>query len=279
MRAEREFPALPDWLRARQGTAAPARLRRFGSEASDLEIAFSQASHPVLMARLLALCSCTADGKPVLEQTVIDMPVGQQMEALLALADMSDALPFSWGFQCAGSECRNENEFVLTAGELSALADRFRGQETVEVPVASHLLTVRRPTGRDQAEWLEAPQGIEAAAMLRRIVVSPPLEELEHDGLQLAEVEEAVDDAMDEFDPLPGFHMQVVCPECATISTTAPQLTAAALQRLAGAQEALLDEVHTIASRYHWSEAEILNMPGWRRQGYLERIEAGEYMP
>lgn len=38
----------------------------------------------------------------------------------------------------------------------------------------------------------------------------------------------------------------------------------------------LLDEVHLIASSYHWSEAEILGLPSPRRQDYLHRILAAQ---
>lgn len=34
-----------------------------------------------------------------------------------------------------------------------------------------------------------------------------------------------------------------------------------------------LDDVHRLASRYHWGEGEILSLPLPRRQAYLVRIE------
>jgi hypothetical protein len=34
----------------------------------------------------------------------------------------------------------------------------------------------------------------------------------------------------------------------------------------------LLDEVHLIAGRYHWAEAEILSLPFSRRQAYIARL-------
>ena len=276
MRAEREFPTIPEWLRARQGDAVPARLRRFGSVLRDLEIDFDQASSPALVAKLLALCTRSEDGRPVQEGAMLDLPAGLQLEALLALADLSDAQPFTWRFRCAAAQCRSESEFELTADELSELADRSRNRETAQLEFEGRKLTLRRPTGRDQAEWLESPDGAEPAAILRNLLVDPSWEELERHGLLFETIEGIVDEAMEEFDPLPAFEMQVVCPECGMSSTTAPALTAAALQRLVSAQEGLLDDVHRIALRYHWSEVDILDMPAWRRQGYLARIEAAE---
>jgi hypothetical protein len=275
MRTERKFPRIPAWLSARQSAAAPARLRRFGSEAGDLEFDFDAAPAPALVARVLARCSARDDSAPVSEAAMLDLPAGLQLEALMALADLSDTMPFAWRFRCAAAQCGAESEFELAADELSSLADRFREAETVGAVVGGIHLTLRRPTGRDQLEWLGDARGT-PETMLRRILVVPSLDELERRGVGVDAIEAAVDEAMDEFDPLPGFEMQVVCPECGASMTAAPALTAAALQRLVSAQERLLDDVHTIALNYHWTEAEILGMPAWRRQGYLARIEAGE---
>lgn len=276
MRAEREFPSIPAWLRARQVDGVPAHLRRFGSDRRDLEIDFDHASSPLLVARVLALCAYSQDGRPVREEAILDLPVGLQLEALLALADMSDAMPFTWRFRCAVPQCRSNSEFELTADELSELADRYRESETITIDFEGRQLMLRRPTGRDQLHWLEAEDGAEPGAILRNLLVDTTWDELERQGLRLEAVETAVDEAMEDFDPLPAFEMQVVCPECGMSSTAAPALRAAALQRLVGAQEGLLDDVHRIALRYHWTEAEILDIPARRRQAYLARIEAAE---
>jgi len=273
MQMEREFPVIPEWLRTRQGVGAPARLRRFGSNRSDLEIDFAHGSLPAMVARVLSLCSRSGDGRLVGEDTVFDLPVGLQLEAMLALAELSETLPFTWRFRCAAAQCGSESEFELTVNELSALADHSRKSETTEVGIDGYRLTLRRPTGRDQLKWLEESTEPGPGAMLRQILVSPSWDELERQGLRIEAIETAVDEAMREFDPLPGFEMQVVCPECAMSSTVAPALTVAALQRLVGAQEGLLDDVHRIALHYHWTETQILSMPAWRRQEYLARIE------
>jgi hypothetical protein len=36
-----------------------------------------------------------------------------------------------------------------------------------------------------------------------------------------------------------------------------------------------IGDVHRLASHYHWSESEIIRLPQWRRESYLEMIEAG----
>jgi hypothetical protein len=277
MRTEREFPILPAWLKA--GAPAPLCLRRFGLEQRDLALDFEHAPVPVLVARVLADCATGADGTPLAEDAMLDLPVGFQLEALVAVAEMSDATPLAWGYRCAAAACGGESEFELTLEDLSALADHHRDVETVDVAVGGLRLTLRRPTGRDQVEWLERDGAATPESVLRSILVAPSFDELVRRGVALETLESGVDEVMDEFDPLPGLSMQVVCPHCGARATARPTLAPAALQRLVAAQERLLDDVHTIALHYHWTEAEILGMPAWRRQGYLARIDAGDSMP
>ncbi|MEQ1895103.1 MAG: hypothetical protein ABL998_21395, partial [Planctomycetota bacterium] len=42
----------------------------------------------------------------------------------------------------------------------------------------------------------------------------------------------------------------------------------------AAARRALQEELHVLASTYHWSEAEILALPSDRRRRYVARILA-----
>jgi len=84
---------------------------------------------------------------------------------------------------------------------------------------------------------------------------------------------DSIDEAMEEHDPLVGFHLEVNCPECGRATTHAPDLVAAALERLWLAQLDLIEQVHRLASHYHWTEEEISRIPRWRRQAYLARLD------
>ena len=192
--------------------------------------------------------------------------------------------PMDWD-PAAGSRtspspaCGGASEFELTLEDLSALVDHHRDVQTVDVAVGGLRLTLRRPTGRDQVEWLERDGEATPESVLRSILVAPTFDELERLGVALEALESGVDEVMEEFDPLPGLSIQVVCPHCGARATARPTLALTALQRLVAAQERLLDDVHTIALHYHWTEAKILGVPAWRRQGYLARIDAGDSMP
>ena len=53
----------------------------------------------------------------------------------------------------------------------------------------------------------------------------------------------------------------------------AVDLEALALRRLYARQDALLATVHRLASRYGWTESEVLAVPARRRARYLALIE------
>lgn len=71
-----------------------------------------------------------------------------------------------------------------------------------------------------------------------------------------------------------GLELGTACTDCGA-EMVLPFDVAVFLDGEMGARAArLLDEVHLVASSYHWSEAEILALPSDRRQDYLKRILA-----
>ena len=152
-----------------------------------------------------------------------------------------------------------------------ALGNKERSRRTVNAIIGGLEVTLRRPTARDQQEWLASPR-VEPEHMLRALLVAPRLEEMLAAGVDLETLAVAVDEIMDHFDPLVGFHLGVVCPFCGCSNNVSPDLTGLALERLARAQDAAIEDVHALASRYHWSETQVLQLPEWRRRRYLELI-------
>lgn len=133
---------------------------------------------------------------------------------------------------------------------------------------------LRVPDGSDQA-WL-AEQGTAAAArsaaraLAQRLLASidgRPASEAEREALPDAWVD-AVDVALDEVAPAVATQGLAACPECGHANTVAFDPYGA----LARGSSELLDEVHELASHYHWSEREILALPRTRRRDYLRRI-------
>lgn len=76
-----------------------------------------------------------------------------------------------------------------------------------------------------------------------------------------------------------GIELAAACPACGA-AVTAPFDVAAFLDAEMQARAGrLLDEVHLIASTYHWAEGAILALPVERRQAYLARILAARAVP
>jgi hypothetical protein len=78
---------------------------------------------------------------------------------------------------------------------------------------------------------------------------------------------------LDDLDPLVNFSLAVTCPHCGLPSQPEIDLGAWALQILQRVQQRLIETVHRLACRYHWTEAEILALPEWRRDRYLALID------
>ncbi|MBL9060454.1 MAG: hypothetical protein JNK88_10585 [Mangrovicoccus sp.] len=71
-----------------------------------------------------------------------------------------------------------------------------------------------------------------------------------------------------------GLEIGTACTECGAAMTVPFDIARFLDTELGGRAARLLDEVHLIASAYHWSEAAILALPAGRRRAYLDRILA-----
>jgi hypothetical protein len=76
-----------------------------------------------------------------------------------------------------------------------------------------------------------------------------------------------------ERDPLVALSLSCPCPACGAGNEISIDLEAVALARLERRRSCLLHEIHALASRYGWTEAEILALPPARRAHYLALIE------
>jgi hypothetical protein len=275
MATRQELPLLPQWLIAGRQEGIPSGIRPFGGSPRDLAVDFRLARRPQLITELLSLCCHAANGQAADQDLFLNTPVGMRIEALLVVATLTDANPFSWRVRCGSASCGQESEFELSADEILSPGEGQREMETTPFTIGAVEGVLRRPTGIEQMAWLTDSAELQCEAMLRSILVRPPLEELLAEGESLESIALAIDEAMDSFDPLLGFHLSVVCPHCGIATDIFPDLAGVALERLSRAQHAVIENVHRLASHYHWSERQIIELPEWRRQFYLELIEGG----
>jgi hypothetical protein len=81
---------------------------------------------------------------------------------------------------------------------------------------------------------------------------------------------EAVTAAMDQAAPAGAAELLVVCPGCDARTPIALDLPTLLWDELAARAVDLIDEVHTLASAYGWTEAEVLALSPARRAAYLD---------
>ena len=248
--------------------AAPATIavaddgpRAFGS-AVDLELDFARTDRATLVTAVLARCAAPPDAGHWWAQ-----PVSARTAALLRVLEASDgASALSLVAHCGA--CGEALEFELPLAALGATEASSSRPLRVTLP-GRPALSLRRPTGEDlrawrHAGWTSRPDAVHR--MIDALRIAGPL--------PTADDEPALAAALAEQDPLVAFAVDCRCPHCDAAQSVSVDLEGIALSRLAVRQDALLLDVHRLASRYGWTEAEVLAVPATRRRRYLALIEA-----
>jgi hypothetical protein len=259
------FPPIPAAL-AQAFDLRDLRLRRFGTTADDFAVDFD-ASPPHVVTAILAQCTERSQG-PLPEHFLWALGVGARIACLLQLVALEGGDTLAASSRCANAACNESMEIDLSIAELLAL-QQDRAEGPIEVEVDGARLLLRRPTGLDQLELRKlffADQRAARRGVMRALVVEGTFEPTED---QLGVIESALDDG----DPLVDFSLTVECPGCRQSSRQTVDLARLALRRLRRAQNGLIETVHLLASRYHWSETQILSIPPWRRAHYLALID------
>jgi hypothetical protein len=122
-------------------------------------------------------------------------------------------------------------------------------------------VSFRLPSAADQVAVAGHPDS--SGELIRRCV--RPLEVTEE---SLKRVEEV----MEEIAPLLSDYIQGECPECGAAIDIYFDPQQFSLRELRGQAVYIYEDVHLLAQRYHWSEAEILALPRRRRIHYAEMI-------
>lgn len=246
------------------------RPRRFGSRPADLAIDFDDPLEPRLVTALLAACLSDEEELSPEPARLWELPVGRRIEWLLRIAALEEeagggrlVLPL----RCLEPDCAALLEIELVIDEIAAAAGE--SERALAVEHEGRVIPLRRPTAKDQLRWLRAGFPDRRAAA-RAIAASLMVESEDMPDDALAD---AVETVLEAQDPLVNFAVALDCPDCGLSQERRVDLCAIALARLRRAQGALLESVHRLASRYHWSEEAILALPPWRLRRYLALIE------
>jgi len=237
-------------------------VRAFGRAASDLDVVFGLRPADELATEVLARCLGT-DGA-----ALRDWSLARRLQALLAvrLADDPDARAPA---ATACSACGVRFELDIELARCVAPVD--------EVPLAwtspqGNTVVLRLPRASDLQAWRAAPQPGEAF-LAGGLLLSLDGEAPPPDFEMPADWVEALAEQLAERDPFTALEVDASCPDCGQVNATGVDIEALLLHDFAACQRRLLDEVTALARAFHWSEAQILELPAWRRAFYVDRLD------
>ncbi len=173
---------------------------------------------------------------------------------------------FGETLQCAVHcpSCKEPLEFDFAPQGVEDDLDARRG----ELPgVAVQGVWFRPPSLRDVEVIAGSTERVDPeSALLTRCAVAEVAEWSQ-------ELKEEAVRALEDLDPLGACELELQCGVCAMRWTEGLDIVSYFWQELDSMARRLLDEVHTLALHYHWSESDILALSEERRASYLSRLE------
>jgi hypothetical protein len=248
---------------------APAwQARAFGSAVADLDLRFDAYAPQRAVTALLARCLRDAQGHAPEPAQLALWSLARRLHALLAvrLADEPDATET---LQARCTQCGAGFELELALPRCAQLVP----DDTALNWVAPNgrRLQLHLPCAADLEAWQS--QGLRDAQRLAATLVDAvddadpgPAFELDADWLA------PLASAMAERDPLNALGVDAPCPDCGQVQALEIELEHLLLQAFSRRHRRLLDEVLRLAQALHWTEAEIVALPAWRRTLYLDRL-------
>lgn len=124
-------------------------------------------------------------------------------------------------------------------------------------------ISFRLPNGEDEM-FIAGLAGAEAERQLLERCLLEGNAETDNEKVQLK---------MAELAAVLSMEMQAICPECSNEQQVQFDMQSFFLTKLKQERPVLIREIHNIASRYHWSHQEILNLPRNLRKQYAALIQ------
>lgn len=137
--------------------------------------------------------------------------------------------------------------------------------------VGGRAVTFRVPTGADLEEAGDAPDERSGVSrLLRRLVTDVDGGPAGPDDLD--RLAGPLAERLADLDPGAETWVRTVCPACGADLASLVDPVALVSEEVARGARGLLQEVHLLASTYHWTEDVILSLPTPRRRRYLDLV-------
>jgi hypothetical protein len=225
---------------------------------------------PPLQRALTLLAAACAETPPEVLQ---HLSLGQRDTRLLTLREWTFGPQLLGLATCLG--CQERLELNLSLADLRVVPAVEPG-ETLSLNVEGYALCFRLPNSQDLA--MIAHQLDVATA--RQILLGRCLITAHHDGQRQSAdqlpppVVTAIVEHMARADPQADIQLSLVCPQCSHQWQVAFDIASFFWSEINAWANRILGEVHILASRYGWSERDILALSPWRRQYYLAAVNA-----
>jgi hypothetical protein len=218
---------------------------------------------------LLAVNTMFPETQP---DSAADWPIGRRNRALVEMQLACFGRTLRGWTSCR--RCAEKLEFALDGLALAEGPLPEQGESIV-----ANGRTFRLPTSRDLARVAAEDDPSKAAVALVEMCRIDgevgPVERCFTTEIDWTEEDlDAIGDKMALADPLGEIMLHFDCPECGEVFDDNLDLSTFLRAEIEGRAKRLLREVHTLASAYGWSEAEILALNPARRQFYLEMVLA-----
>ncbi len=242
-------------------------------EAQLAELACTGLPPPQRVSAMLATVLAHVGGHPASEKLAAGLNVSDRQFLVLAFA-LECGNDEQWRHVTC-SRCQAKFDVGFRLSQLP-VTPAGAGYPWAELCLAGRQVRVRLPTGDDEAGLAAMAPGPARRALALRCVVeidgkSPDSELLDSFGER--EID-AIDEALDAIAPQVATTLSATCTECGASQTMEFDV----YQAFAFEAQPLYRDVHALASRYHWSEAQILRLPRERRRLYLDLIDRSNGM-
>jgi hypothetical protein len=200
------------------------------------------------------------------------LSVGRRDERLLALRERLLGPDLAALIECPA--CGDTLEVDLRIDDLHGQASAAPGPDALgglSVEWEEYLCRLRLPTTRDIGAVVGRPDAVQQ--LLARCVLAATLDGRPVDPAEFPEpLVRAIEECLAGADPLAEINLGMTCPRCSHTWQALLDVVSFVWAEAETRALRLLDDVHTLARAYGWSERAILGLSPRRRQAYLEII-------
>jgi hypothetical protein len=266
-----------------------ARVRAVGECDEALGEALSTLPLPIQRATLL-LSRCVVQlgqAEKVEQDEVCDLSMGDREALLLHIRRLTFGERMPCVLRCAACDAPMDLDLDVSSLLVSTenAAPRHY-QEMFSCGDPRLRVSFHVPTGTDVEAAIQSGNGKDDKAGLELLARCIELVERE-DGIEEftaiqdhewpSQLVEQLSRRLAKADPQAEIQLQLTCPACECEFSSFFDVTGYMVRELEARERQLYQDVHQLASAYHWSESEILHMSSRKRKLYLEML-AGEQL-